>query len=632
MLREPLDEAVVLLCASACSNAKVVPPRPCLNALNECADELLGEEYFTFPVLTNDGIASLDLEKAHELRAYLGRVQHILDDRGRLFTLGGEAVESVLVEILAHMPYDFTPPDEEDTDTDLTFDISVKDIVQNPAHIVECIIVAFFARRLIEEGLFHDMRLQLEHNICVASGIVWDTRWDGKKNPVMPSRHPVKPSTELFNLYLAHTPFQRFFNAAAQVAISLHTRFEHTHILGGTGHGKTQLLQYMIHHDLERAEEGGLSVVVVDSQGDLIRKLSRLKLFVGPLAERLVIIDPADIEHPPALNLFDAGLDRLDSYTPHQRELAFNSLVDIYGRFFGSLLGAELTAKQGAVFRYLARLMLTIKGATIHTMIELMDSVKPFEGHIKKLDPTAKRFFENEFSRPGFNATRQQIKQRLYTVLSIPTFDRLFSAPKSKVNFFDVLNEGSIVLVSTAKDLLKTDGAAIFGRFVLSLIEHAIMERATLQEHERTPTLLYVDEAQDYFDETIETLLVQGRKQRFGLIMAHQNLAQTSSRLNAVLAANTTIKFAGGISDKDARALASDMRTSVDMLLSMRKRADQTEFALSVRNQTPHALKTDIPLGFLEGVDVMSAEDHAALLEKKPGAGGIRAEAATGFE
>jgi hypothetical protein len=258
--------------------------------------------------------------------------------------------------------------------------------------------------------------------------------------------------------------------------------------------------------------------------------------------------------------------------------------------------------------------MLTVPGATIHTLIELMDDLKPFQKYVEKLDPTAKRFFKQEFSKRGFNATRQQIKQRLYTVLSIPTFDRLFSAPKSKVNFFDALNSGSIILLNTAKDLLKADGAAIFGRFVLSLIEHAIMERATLKEDDRTPTFLYVDEAQDYFDETIETMLVQGRKFNFGLTLAHQNLAQLSPRLNAVLAGNTTVKLVGGVTDKDAKQLARDMHTTPEMLLSMKKHQHHTEFALAVRNQTPHALRADIELGYLEARPAMAEADHEELL------------------
>jgi len=543
-----------------------------------------------------------------DLRAELKRQRTPLNDFDATYV----CIRDTLIQCL-HPIYDAPMPNSRDG---LSFTVGLLGGLSNAGAVLEGMILAFFSKEVKERELFARLREQLNDNLILASGGDPGNPAHANRAVRMPEQSKIKDPEELCDTYLGGTPLRRLLDQELTISISDQTRFEHTHILGGTGHGKTQLLQYMIHYDLTEAEEYKQSVVVIDSQGDLIRKLSRLKLFAGPLADQLLIIDPADIEHPPALNLFDAGLDRLESYTPHQRELAFNSLVDIYGRFFGSLLGAELTAKQGSVFRYIARLLLTVKGATIHTMIELMDSVKPFETYIEKLDPTAKRFFENEFSRSGFNATRQQIKQRLYTVLSIPTFDRLFSAPKSKVNFFDVLNEGSVVLVSTAKDLLKADGAAIFGRFILSLIEHAIMERATLQESERTPTFLYVDEAQDYFDETIETLLVQGRKQRFGLIMAHQNLAQTSSRLNAVLAANTTTKFAGGISDKDARSLASDMRTTADMLLSMKKRPDHTEFALAIRNQTPHALKADIPLGYLEDMEAMTAEELAAQRER----------------
>ena len=243
-----------------------------------------------------------------------------------------------------------------------------------------------------------------------------------------------------------------------------------------------------------------------------------------------------------------------------------------------------------------------------------MDDVSPFKEHIQKLDPTARRFFENEFSRKGFHATRQQIKQRLYAVLSIPTFDRLFSAPKSKISFFDAFNSGKIILVNTAKDLLKSDGTAIFGRFILALIEHAVMERANLVEEKRNPVFLYMDEAQDYFDETVETLLVQSRKYNFGLTLAHQNLAQLSPRLKAIFMGNTTTKLAGGISDADARALAPDMHTSSDFLLSMKKHQDDSDFALSIRNLTTHAVKVEVPLGFLEDTDPLESQQYEALL------------------
>ena len=53
-------------------------------------------------------------------------------------------------------------------------------------------------------------------------------------------------------------------------------RFEHTHIVAGTGHGKTQLLQTMILDHLEWLHAGSGSLIVIDSQGDLFRNILSL--------------------------------------------------------------------------------------------------------------------------------------------------------------------------------------------------------------------------------------------------------------------------------------------------------------------------------------------------------------------
>ena len=590
-----------------------------VDVVRDAALTVIGKEFFSFPRYDGENWEkSIGLEEGFHLRHFLERKRRFFDNRETLFETACCVIENIFSGNLDSIPSGVMTDNGDDASIGgLTFNVVLVDIMDDPAAVIEATIVAMFNKNIIDPDLFHDLRAQLQHNLLVASGIDPGDKNALSRTVIMPTEARGKSPMELVDGYLMDTPFHDFFKSDVPLAVPQHSRVEHCHIIGGTGHGKTQMLQQLVLHDLNAAQTETTSVVVIDSQGDLIRKLSALKLFdpdiPGSLAGRFLLIDPSDIDHPPALNLFDPGIGRMEQYTPHQRELAFNSLVDIYGRFFGALLGAELTSRQDAVFRYLARLMLTIEGATIHTLIELMDDVSPFKAHIESLDPTARRFFEKEFARKSFNATRQQIKQRLYAVLSIPTFDRLFSAPCSKINFFDALNDGAIILVNTAKDLLKTDGTAIFGRFILSLIEHAIMERATLPEAERTLTYLYVDEAQDYFDETIESLLVQGRKFNFGLILAHQNLAQLSSRLRAVLMGNTTIKLAGGVSDSDARALAPDMRTTPDNLLSLKKRDDVSEFALSVRNLTPHALKVNVPLGYLENHPVLNPEQQALL-------------------
>ena len=59
---------------------------------------------------------------------------------------------------------------------------------------------------------------------------------------------------------------------------------------------------------------------------------------VGELSDRLVLIYPKDLKHPPALNLFDFGLDRLRRYNEVQQEMLLNGAIAMYEYVFGALL------------------------------------------------------------------------------------------------------------------------------------------------------------------------------------------------------------------------------------------------------------------------------------------------------
>ena len=141
----------------------------------------------------------------------------------------------------------------------------------------------------------------------------------------------------------------------------------------------------------------------------------------------------------------------------------------------------------------------------------------------------------------------------------------------------------------------------------------AAFERIALPAAERKPAFLIVDEAAEYFDDNLETLLSQARKFNVGVLFAHQHLDQLTPALRASVAANTSIKLAGGISDKDARALAADMRTTSDFLAGMAKHAKATDFACYVRNYTTNAVRLTVPFGSLEAAAKMSADDHSRL-------------------
>ncbi len=286
----------------------------------------------------------------------------------------------------------------------------------------------------------------------------------------------------------------------------------------------------------------------------------------------------------------------------------------MYEYVFSSLLGAELTQKQGVIFRFLARLMLVIPGATLHTFLDLMEHGERFREHMRLLDGTARRFFDSEFFDPSFSATKKQIAKRLWGILANPVFERMFSQPKGKIDLYEAMQSGKIILISTAKDLLRQEGAEILGRFFLAKITQAVMERATLSLSERHPVFLYIDEAQEYVDEQMALLLNQARKYRVGLTLAHQNLDQLPPALRASVMSSTSIKLAGGVSAKDARALADEMQVDPECLQSMRKRRGTSQFACQIRNRTPRAIAISTPLGAVNALPQLSNGEFEQLM------------------
>jgi hypothetical protein len=66
-----------------------------------------------------------------------------------------------------------------------------------------------------------------------------------------------------------------------------------------------------------------------------------------------------------------------------------------------ALLGAELTNRQGVIFRYLARLMMTVPNANIYTLMEFMDKPNSVRPHLENLDRSAATFLKRSFSRPN---------------------------------------------------------------------------------------------------------------------------------------------------------------------------------------------------------------------------------------
>ena len=228
---------------------------------------------------------------------------------------------------------------------------------------------------------------------------------------------------------------------------------------------------------------------------------------------------------------------------------------------------------------------------------------------VNKLDKVAREFFLNEFKDKDFTQTKSQVNRRLLGVIGDRNFERMFSHPKSKFDLFEEMNSGKVILINTAKRLLKASGSELLGRFFIALISQAAQERAVIPEKDRMPTFVYIDEAADYFDTNIEMILREARKYKVGMVLAHQYLGQLNIKLQDAFSANTTIKFAGGVSAKDARILAQQMSCSAEFL----EQQPKLSFASFIKGNTSGPVSLQMPYGILEAMEIMTQQEAEQL-------------------
>ena len=295
------------------------------------------------------GKAHLSLKESVDLRHFLRAKEYFHANEEKVAYLLKDALTRIFGVLASKLPETFDPS---------PFTIPLVFALPEPKGFIGDLIGELWQQKYIDAGLFVEVARAMYFNLCRVSGIADPN--DPKKPFKMPSDNDA-PLEQIVEDYLKGTPFYDFFLAPIPLKFTYEERYSHMHVLGGSGAGKTTLLQNLILNDLQSDDPP--SLVIVDSQGDLINKLSHLELFDpdhGPLADRLVLISPKDTKYPPALNIFDVNRDRLGEYDEATKEQVTAGVIQTFDYLFAGLLGADLTAKQGVFFRFVARLMLAL--------------------------------------------------------------------------------------------------------------------------------------------------------------------------------------------------------------------------------------------------------------------------------
>lgn len=330
-------------------------------------------------------------------------------------------------------------------------------------------------------------------------------------------------------------------------------RERHLYIIGGTGNGKTTLLQYQIVQDMQ----SGKGVAIVDPHGDMAETLLR---YVPPeRVDDVIYFNPDDLGYPIGLNLLELTPGLSGNELLREKDIITESVISVFRKIFSE----EDTGGHRIeyVLRNTVQTALTIEDATLFTVFDLLNDTKYRKTIIKTLeDRNLINFWKNELGKAG---DMQKVKMAAGITAKIGRF--LFSAsarqileqPKSTIDFDDIINSGKILICNFSKGLIGEDTSELFGITVLAKLQLASLRRARISQKERRHFYLYVDEFQNFATASFVQMLSEARKYKMFMVMAEQSTSQQKDQqMVSIILANvgTVICFRTG-NPQDERLL-----------------------------------------------------------------------------
>lgn len=314
----------------------------------------------------------------------------------------------------------------------------------------------------------------------------------------------------------------------------------HMYVIGKTGVGKTTLLRNMLMQDIQ----SGKGLALVDPHGDLAADL--LEAIPPSRINEVVYFDPADVDFPIGFNVLEAP-------KPEYKYLVASGLVGTLKKIWADSWGPRL--------EYILRnTILALLDYPNSTMLGIGRMLTDKEYRRKVVDaiqdPVVKSFWVNEFanySERFMNEAISPIQNKVGQFLSSAIIRNIVSQPKSTIDMGDIMNSGKVLIMNLSKGKIGEDNSALLGAMMITRIQLAAMDRASLPEQERRDFYLYVDEFQNFATESFASILSEARKYRLNLVVAHQYIAQMEEEVRDAVFGNvgTMVVFRVGAFDAE---------------------------------------------------------------------------------
>ena len=327
--------------------------------------------------------------------------------------------------------------------------------------------------------------------------------------------------------------------------------------------GKSTLMHHLIVHKMREKAEGRNddAIVVVDPHDDLVKSL--LKHVPEEIVDRVYLIDLANEERSPGINLLDARVFPDRDRTTDSVVRISKGLWDQWGPRMQSIL--EHTVK--SLHEYNTHPDTgEDEQCTILDGLRLLSDLAYRKRVLRRVsDPYVLGWWARDF-RSWTRTLRADavapVQTRLAYYASSKKARAILGQRRSTLDLRQVIAEGGVLLAATSQSAAGQDVSALVGASLLNLADAVIREQGRLSPEKRRGALVVVDEMQSMLGVDYESMLSELGKFGASFILATQSLArlkELSPTMQDTLLANVGCLAVFQVAASDARQLIGEL-------------------------------------------------------------------------
>ena len=325
-------------------------------------------------------------------------------------------------------------------------------------------------------------------------------------------------------------------------------RRRHMYVIGQTGMGKSVFLENIAFQDMC----DGRGFAFIDPHGDAVEAL--LQRVPEERIDDVIYFDPADIEHPVGMNMFEFT-------DPDQKDFIVQEGINMLQSLFDPTNQGFFGPRGQHMFRNAALLLMADPhGATFIDIPQCFTDPEFVKSKLKYVtDKAVYDYWTKEFPASQKSNDAGEVitwfTSKWGPFLSNTIMRNILGQTKSGFNIREIMDGKKIFLVNLSKGRLGDLNAQLLGMIFVMKFQQAAMSRADTPEDQRQDFCLYVDEFQNFATESFESILSEARKYRLNLIVANQFMTQLTDKIREAILGNVGTIVCGRVGVTDAELM-----------------------------------------------------------------------------